>query len=360
MDNFLQRDTRLDYVKALAISLVLIWHLKPIDILSTNKSAIFIKVFNFLWWQFNLQVTLVAVPLFLLVSLFLLYQKIKTHPLDYIHKRCRRIGEVFLFWTACQFAFFYGILIIQSIYNEGIDFSINTPIIKLLMNGGPNLPAVGGSVFYFLFVLFILVFVSAIIFRLRNIKKLFQLILIADIIISLLYFETLNLKGRGLSYWRVENFLIYIPLSYFIFIQECNAPQKLNRYIPLFYMGFAIFSAQDVYLRFLGYNGLGAYSRLSIVFGSIAIFCSILQLRDLTEVTLISLLSKYSLGIFATHKYWQLIVILSFKYLGFTGPFYAAGFPLEVRSLTLSLVSTLLTFMGILFASRTPIKRFLI
>jgi len=99
------------------------------------------------------------------------------------------------------------------------------------MQGGPPLPIIGGSVFYFLFVLLILVSVSTVFYLFRNIEKLFPLIGITVVIVSILYFEFLNLNGRGLLYWRIDNFMIYIPLSYFLLRQES---EKLVRYIPFF------------------------------------------------------------------------------------------------------------------------------
>lgn len=359
MDKTLQRNRNLDYAKALAISLVVFWHLHPIRILETEKSTILTKIFKFGLTQFNLQVTLVAVPLFLLVSLYLFYQKIEARPVEYMKKRCLGIGGAFLFWTVCQFACFYGIVIIISVYNGASYFPATIPaaipIHRLLMEGGPPLPVVGGSVFYFLFVLLILVLVSTIFYAFRNAVKIFPLIGITVVIVSILYFEILNLKGQGLPYWRVDNFLIYIPLSYFILRQE---NRKLRRIIPLFYMGFIFFSAQDVFLRHQGYS-CGAYSRVSIVCGSIAIFSSILQLKGLKKLTVISLLSKYSLGIFATHKYWYLFVIVVFQYCGLSDPVSAVNFPLDLWALIIVFISISLTFVGVLFAEKTLIKRFI-
>jgi len=355
MDNTKQRDSRLDFAKAIAISLVLFWHLQPLRILVTDKSTVLIKILGFGLVQFNLQISLVAVPVFLLVSIYLFYQKIEDRTLERMSKRCLRIAGVYLFWTVCQFAFFYGIIFIKYFHNGVSNLSTPIPIHRLLMEGGPPLPIVGGSVFYFLFVLLILVLVSTVFYLFMNIHKIFIIMGISVVIVSILYFEILNLNGRGLPYWRIDNFLIYIPLSYFLLRQDSG---KLIRYIPYFCMGFILFSAQDVYLRNLGYR-CGAYSRASIVFGSIALFSSILQLKDLNKGTVITLLSKYSLGIFAIHKYWQLIMNVVFIYFGSSVPVYAADFPLDLRALTIAVISILLTFSAILLGDRTLIKRYI-
>lgn len=356
MDNTLQRDMRLDLAKATAISLVLFWHLQPIRIATTEKSTILIKILGLGLTQFNLQVSLVAVPVFLIVSLYLFYQKIEVRTLEGVGKRCLRLGGVYLFWTVCQFAFFYGIIHIASSHNGPGNYSISIPIHRLLMEGGPPLPIVGGSVFYFLFVLLVLVLLSTVFYSFRNMEKSFHLIGISVVIVSILYFETLNINGLGLPYWRIENFVIYIPLSYFLLKQGSG---ELARYTPFFYMGFILFSAQDVYLRGQGYN-CGAYSRVSIVFGSIALFSSILQLNGLNKSTAIIFLSKYSLGIFATHKYWQLLVIAIFHYYSVSIPVNAKSFPIDLRALIIAVISILLTMGGVFLGGRTLIKRYII
>ena len=355
MKQTMQRDRNLDFIKAFAISLVLFWHLQPLRVLETEKSSIFTKIFKLGLTQFNLQVTLVAVPLFLLVSLYLFYQKVEARPLERIKERCLRIGGIYLFWTVCQFAFFYGISKMMSSHNGASVFSANLPIHRLLMEGGPPLPIVGGSVFYFLFVLLISVLLSSIHYTFRNTGKIFSLFGIAVVIVSILYFEFLNLNGRGLPYWRVDNFLIYIPLSYFLLKQERG---KLLRIISLFFLGFVLFSVQDFFLRQKGYN-CGEYSRVSMVCGSITVFSSMIQLRDLKKFAVISFLSKYSLGIFATHKYWYLFVVFGFIHFGLIDPIYASNFAFDLRALTIVVISISLTFIAVQFAGHTFIKRFI-
>lgn len=211
---------RLDFAKATAISLVLFWHLQPIRISTTEKSTILLKILGLGFAQFYLQVSLIAVPIFFLVSLYLFYHKIEVLSLAGVSKRYLRIGRVYLFWTVCQFAFFYGTIFIISSHNLPRNLPIPIPIHRLLMEGGPPLPIVGGSVFYFLFSLLVLVLLSTVFYWLKNMEKLFPLIGISVVLVSILYFEILNLNGRGIPYWRIENFVIYVPLSYFLLKHE--------------------------------------------------------------------------------------------------------------------------------------------
>ncbi|NER27548.1 MAG: hypothetical protein F6J89_07910 [Symploca sp. SIO1C4] len=71
------RDERLDFVKAISISLVLIGHLKPIIILSLQTPYAFIKITHSILSQLFVNSILIAVPLFILTSLFLLFQKLQ-------------------------------------------------------------------------------------------------------------------------------------------------------------------------------------------------------------------------------------------------------------------------------------------
>lgn len=350
-----ERDARLDLAKALAISFVLFWHLKPLKFFATGGTNIFAAV-NILLKTLYFQVTLVAVPLFILVSLYIFYQKIENSSNIYIFKRLNRLGQVFLFWTFCQFAFYYGNIFVKSMKNGAVDYSIPMPIPKLVMLGGPSLPIVGGSVFYFNFILFLVVSISFLFFFLRKFPVIFVIAGAVVAIGSMIYFEILNLSGRGLLYWRVENFLIYIPVSYFIYKQDGN---DLSRYMYLCWFGFLVFLVQDIVLRNIGYT-TGAYSRCSIVFGSVAIFITILSMSNVKKNAVSYLLSRHSLGIYATHKYMQFFVIIALQYFGVVKPIYISGFPVEFRVFIIAVLTFLLTALTVLLLYRTPLKRFVI
>ena len=114
----------------------------------------------------------------------------------------------------------------------------------------------------------------------------------------------------------------------------------------------------DFYLRQKGGVCIG-YSRISIVFGSITIFSSMLQLKlkYLKKSSVISLLSKYTLGIFATHKYWHLFVTYVFIYNGFKYPIYARIYPYDLLALFIAAISILLSIMTVMIAGNTFIKK---
>jgi surface polysaccharide O-acyltransferase-like enzyme len=179
---------------------------------------------------------------------------------------------------------------------------------------------------------------------------------VAGAIVSLVYFEILNLSGGGLAYWRVDNFLVYIPVSYFIYKQE---GKNLSRYIYPCWFLFVIFMVQDIVLRNFGYN-TGVYSRFSVVFGSVAIFITILSMRNIEKNTVAYLLSRHSLGIYATHKYMQFFVIISLQHFGLVKPIHISWLPVELRVLIIAVLTLLLTVLAIFMLCRTPLKRYVI
>ncbi|MDX1776349.1 MAG: acyltransferase family protein [Desulfobulbales bacterium] len=356
MDNSGSRDFRLDIAKASAISLVVIWHMRPLYFLQGKKLTIYAEVFRFLLEQFYFQISLLAVPMFVLVSLYLYFQKLNSQPLAYTLKRCRRIGAVFLFWSVVQIAFYFAV----NFANKGnLLFWNDYPLYQLLMMGGPSLPYIGDmgdSVFYYLFVLLILVPFAYLFFTLKKFPKLFSSLGAIIVAVSLLYFEFTSLNGKTIPHWRIDNFIVYVPLSYFLL---CARPGKINHYIPLYYMGYFVFSLQDVYLFFAKKYTLGLYSRVSIVFGAMAVLSSLLQLNGENKARAVSLLAKFSLGIYALHIYCLLITIVISRYFKFNIPFYITAFPLDFGQLILAICAISLTLVTVYLLSFTFLKKFI-
>ena len=181
--------------------------------------------------------------------------------------------------------------------------------------------------------------------------------LISLITASLVYFEFFNLKVGQLPYWRIDNFLIYLPLAYFLFKYRVY---KTSLY--LLYLGFIIFSIHDFILTTNGYT-LEAYARVSIVFGALAIFNTFLYLKPLNNIPkIINFLSKYSLGIFAIHQYWHMIVaeIVTkvFQELQLSPFLSLGGLSLNYNVLAVAIFTTLLTFASVRYLSYSPLKSF--
>jgi surface polysaccharide O-acyltransferase-like enzyme len=86
------RDYNLDNLKAYSIIFVLIWHLEPFNITSSQPKLNLIYTFliDFIMWQ----VSLVAVPTFIVVSLYLFFSKAVDRNF-YLIKRLKNLGIVF-------------------------------------------------------------------------------------------------------------------------------------------------------------------------------------------------------------------------------------------------------------------------
>lgn len=355
----LVRDERLDIVKAISISLVLVWHLHPIKIVVGKIPHNLITTAKFIVDQMYLNLTLVAVPLFILTSLFLLFQKLQVSGFKYLVKRCWRLLEIFIFWAIFQFFIYYFIsFIILGKFNKPFSWNIpNFNIYKLLAGIQPSLPIVGDSVFYFLLVILELTLISYALFywRIWKTNKLKDYIGVAIIVISLFYFEALNLTGQGLSYWELANFLVYIPIAYFLIRQNKVVARK---YILALYLLFLVFSLQDIYLRVNSYQ-IGIYSRVSVICGASAIFISCLNLRNWQASASIKFLSKFSLGIFAIHKYWQFIISFFVLKMSQTLAYSPDIFVIDPLNIFIAVATTFLTFMSVRLLNKTPFQKFI-
>ena len=356
VDQIPQRDTRLDRAKAIAIALVLFWHLQPVQIVQGSDATLLTRALRFGIAQFYLQISLVAVPVFLMTSLFLFYQKAAASGLPYLIKRCRRLAELFVFWSGFQFLAYFAVLALLSAFHEQYSHSISRiPVWRLVTGGGPPLPVVGDSVFYFFFVLLVLAPASFGFLIFRRAGRVFTLTGVSAVIFSMVYFEWLGSNGRVVPYWRMDNFLLYVPLSYFLWRSD---PARLRRYVPWLCVGFVLFSVQDIFLREKGYDS-GAYSRVSIVFGSLALISALLQFRASSPRAAISFLSRYSMGIFAIHKYWHLLVISIVREFALPGPANSVVAPFDFRVASVSLIALCLTFASVYFGGPTRLGRFL-
>lgn len=313
MYNSQDRDKAIDICKALAIFFVLCWHLQPFNVTVQADSSTARK---FLWIginQFYEHISLTAVPLFLIASLYLLVGNLEKFGIQYFRKRIIKLSSIFLCLFFCQIIIYYlstALLNPGSLNNINIfsfhDFGIS--ILYLFMKGGPSLPHVGDSVFYFHFVLIILSIISAFFYIARGSFE--WNVLVALFMLNIIYFLiSFFLIEDKIPYWRIDNFLVYIPVVFM-------AKKIKNYHLPLaasvlFILYIASILSETFLLKNTTY--LFLYSRLSIVFWSIFLFLFIkLKFSSINNVPgYILFLSYNSLVIYAIHKYWLLFIISS-------------------------------------------------
>jgi len=343
------RDGSIDLAKAIAISLVLVWHLTPFSVGSVDSPAqrALQVVLVFLYEQ----VCLVGVPVFFLTSLLLLNIKLETEGRKYLVRRFRRLLLVFLAWSAVQTLCFCGMHLAHDLFSgEGVTWhSFGMSPVALITMGGPALPYVGDSVFYFIFVLILLTLLSLAFQALkwRGTQRMDALAW-GSFVLCLLYLQWLNWTGRGLAYSRVDNFIVYVPLA---FVCRAHTPEKSRR---IGFLMLACYFASVVQDYFLKRHGLftGFYSRPSVVFGAAA---TLALLRGFPVAQLpasVAFLSRYSLGIFALHKYWLLATIaIMLKF-----PLPPSALVLDVSALIKALLCLALTCVSVHVLGRTRLS----
>jgi hypothetical protein len=108
---------------------------------------------------------------------------------------------------------------------------------------------------------------------------------------------------------------------------------------------------------------LGIYSRLSIVFGALAVFSSCLRLKDWKASESVKFLSRFSLGIFAIHKYWQFMGIMSiqelFQILGLSESISIGEIKISALNIFVAIFGTLFSLVSVYLLERSPLQKFI-
>jgi Acyltransferase family len=346
-----QRDTNLDILKSICISFVLLWHFQPLQPVLDIHNA-FNDLTQALGKIINYQVFLMAVPLFFIISLHLFLKK-ENSTSAYLSKRIQSLLKLVVFWTSFQFIF-YGITLWIGVPDRNgtvQQFSLSSleSMAKLLIGIAPSLPFVGDSVFYFLINLIIITTLTSLYARISSsIRAKIAMPLIA---VSVIYFEALALLNLKTPYCFPDSFLTYIVVADMFTHQRCKLSQF--KYIYLFlYIGFSI---QDVILR-TSDDILSIYARASILFGCLTVLTFIYPAKMATP-KLVKHLSKYSLGIFAIHKYSQYIFYVIFHPVSSTMNLRIVELP--ILPILVSTLALALTGYVIYLLRGTPLKQFI-
>ncbi|MEN8134472.1 MAG: acyltransferase family protein [Thermodesulfobacteriota bacterium] len=297
-----ERDCNLDLLKAIAIVFVLLWHLRPVALTPVPLTN---SLPYFLINIFNNKITLIAVPLFYLISNRLFLENVKTSS-NYVSQRITRILTIYLFWTLVQIVLYYITFFVFEYFRWGWPIEPRS-LFKHIIMGGPSLPIVGDSVFYFLFNLLLLTCIAFIYSKIKEEWR-FKLSCLL-VVLYCLYFLMLHFVNAPIPYWRIDNFIVYIPLA-----DICL--KKNNRLF--FFLSLSLFGAFILYEHHQ-YEITSIYARNSILFGTLSFYLGVNEITLKRLPGKINLLSFYSLGIFSLHKYWMMIFIvclsLLFNYL---------------------------------------------
>lgn len=333
----IERDNRLDVLKAISIIFVLIWHLRPLSFILDKDTHIIVFVTAKIVRDLQLQLCLTAVPLFYIVSLYLFFLKKPDN--KYFLFRITKLLKIFVFWSVFNYIFF---LIVTK---EVPRFTW-----QIFMGLKPSLPLVGDSVFYFLFNLIGLTII-AFLYHQINDKKLIKIISYTIIIFCLIFFEASCIVNSQIPYYWLSNFIIYIPIAFYL----VNEPKTILRFKFCYLVAYILFSLHDIYLRTYNYYP-SIYSRISIVCGALTIFCFIYPLK-INNSPYIQKLSKYSLGLFAVHKYWQYLFFMLVNNFGF-GIFAGLVKPINIVFLIVAILAFVFSVLSVYLLKLTRLKQF--
>jgi hypothetical protein len=291
------RDAGIDILKAVCIVLVVIWHSQPITaaMLPDYHTAAFVgkQAIKFFYWD----ISLLAVPSFILVSLYLFIGKLSKAE-DYGKKRFLRLTQVYVFWVGIQFILY---LLLGG--------NLPLPLKTIIRSGGPDL-SFGAfmppmpSIFYFLYILIFCTVLAFLFFKLPGKIKLTLATVV--VVASCLYFIFTSANGIGIDTRSMKNYYIYIPLAYYLY----HYRDKFIRYRVLFFIGFIL----SVFAEWTFNSMASAYGRMSILLGTLSL-ASVFVSGWSAANRPISLLSKYSMGIFALHPYGLAAVRASYALL---------------------------------------------
>jgi hypothetical protein len=297
--------------------------------------------------------TLVAVPMFYFVSLFLFFQKSETVD-SYVEHRAQRIFSIFIFWSFIQTAIYFitknAALILQLPFEITISSS---KLLHYIMQGGPPLPRVGGSVFYFLFNLLLLVLLASLYDRYSSKTS--------DILFffALSFYMLFHPFFFKIPYWRIDNFIIYIPLSHFMakkYYQNMVSWKSLRISITLYllFLLFEIIGSEFLNIRH------GAYDKNSLQWGVISLFILTQLWPYQRKHKIIIWLSNYSLGLFALHKYWHLFFLFVFEKGGSNYVITVGDSIVELIHIPVFISTLMLTCLTILLFNRNRMLRMFI
>lgn len=356
------RDHRLDIIKAISIILVLCWHLQPFDITAPKLTSFHISgIFREGIKSFYSQVTLLGVPSFILVSLYLYFQNLNERGYSYTRTRLLHLAKLFAFWVTVQvIVFSLTTYPLSTPFKERMTSTFNSlSLYNIFVEGGPRLNFIGGSsVFYYFTSLFLLTIFATVYFAITKVPRVQIFTGALLVIASLIFFEYCSLNNIYIELLDIRTFLIYIPIAHYLWLTKSN----FSPWLLIFLLtGYILFSVQDYHLRRQGFV-TNVYLRDAIVCGATMIFYGIKHLPLHRDSKILAFFSVYSLGIYATHKYFQFIALTllgpQFEIYGIGKKTHFGEIHVNMQTLSIAVLAASLTLLCVFILGKTPLKKF--
>ncbi len=291
-----------DYLRAIFTVLVVVWHADGVSFIGRMQPSC-----QWVVDLFYYNICLLAVPVFIQMSLFIFYCKQVDDNRYLLKKRIPSLIAIYIAWMSI------GVIFNSSFGN--INYLLQLTSIKafllLLVTGSrPEL--------YFLFSLIFVTFVAAVNIKILSNQKnsiyiQSLLLFISLVIITCLNIATISTHQAIFSvYWNPICFLPYV-FSSSILVSFCSTKEldknfSLHKkifvlilsiiFLLLLYLEWSLLNLPEFFDNYL----LPPYTRISLVFGTFIVsYCSTLVKKQPSPI--IQKLSKQSLAIFLIHGY---------------------------------------------------------
>ncbi len=292
--NNINRIEGFDYLRAISCIFVVAFHANPFP-----KGSILEKI--------SVLILGSAVPIFILISLFL--TELKINKKNYIFIKSYRLLKIYFFW-----GFFYPLLIFLTFdYSKGTYLFNLNDIISSVFN--LNIVFRYLSFLSFVVILFFLIWIYFIF--IKPINNYFHLILIF-MIFSLFNFAIPLLPDNLYHFRNVAKhplgllaFFIYLPMAKILVYDYQQSRKNLQKKLFFALISYFIIVSMEVILQLLdGRFGVpefhySLYGRLSVTLLAISfMYASFLIQKPLESFSfLLNIINKCSLGIFLIHGY---------------------------------------------------------
>ncbi len=282
-----------DWLRAIMSVFVVAWHMQLFGISSIfSKQDYLNHTFN-ITDLVNFHILLLAVPVFIFMSLFLF--SIKIQSLSSLSKKLKKLFILAVFWISAI-----------KIWNSG-----NLGLLKLIPSSTEDLLYLilkgGGTIYYFFTSLILCLILTYLISSLSKRNQITGLVISVLLIVLLpqisIFTETFVLS----AFWSPLNFL---PFCYGSVLLAQNVEYIVSRYYTLIvsillYVGFSyvewIWDVDAIFFPGQGY-AIPAYTRISLFFGTITLIILALKIKKSSPL-IIRFMSKYSLALFILHPF---------------------------------------------------------
>jgi peptidoglycan/LPS O-acetylase OafA/YrhL len=298
----------LNWLRAFFSIAVVVWHFNAFPNSTIFEETKILK-HSFNYSDFiNFNILLFAVPFFIFISLFLFAKK--ERDFSYLKTRILHLLALYLFWLVFYQVWKHGF--------SGLNFLVPKSFLHLI-----NLSLKGAYTIYYFFTVLIFNLIFVYFFQRLSNLLVYIFSIISILVLFLAPYFAINLNIPEISaYWNPLNFLPY-SLVVIVMVRNFDFIRIYSTTLVFVFLGFSIFlSAVEwdnlvnlVFFKTENY-GFPAYARLSLLFGTLAIFLLSLRIKR-SDYRIVEFLSKYSLPLYLLQSfYFEISKNISSSFLG--------------------------------------------